>query len=302
MLYIKKKFEKYNMRKIALLVLLVSSTLQALPVGNLADPVLYQRNFFHTFYFRDDCHPCRFWIDDWSVRGGFYGDYLFQKKLTTNHLAAPLQGDHAKMSMFTNAGYLVLNLGKRVDLFGTLGQSDFCCFTHLSGPLLGGLDTSFDFSARSTFSWSAGGKFLAFCTRFFYLGLEGQYFRAKPKFSRLSIQVPSASFFEYIDWKMVYSEWQGALAGSLLISLNCNEILLSPYAALRFNRAKLKRDNIQSVSIERGVIDAIPDFTQEKNIGLAIGTTLVFRESISVTAEGRWGNEKGLHVNAQIRF
>lgn len=126
-----------------------SASLQALPVGNPAEPSLLIDGILWEGVAGDPCDPCATWCDAISLRAGFYGDYVFNRNFKTDvakqisiaatpaAAAAPAAGSTAAVSrdnpaldkkmfnseLYTNAGLIVLNIWDRLDLFCTLGTT-----------------------------------------------------------------------------------------------------------------------------------------------------------------------------------
>lgn len=132
-----------------------TASLQALPVGNPAEPSLLIDGTMWEGTSGDPCDPCATWCDAISIRAGFYGDYVFDRVLKTDvtktvedMAAAPTQSDTQTTGIAgtatntavsranaaygkhihdaewnTNAAYLALNIWDRFDVFCTLGAS-----------------------------------------------------------------------------------------------------------------------------------------------------------------------------------
>lgn len=129
-----------------------TASLQALPVGNPAEPSLLIDGTMWEGTSGDPCDPCATWCDAISIRAGFYGDYVFDRVLktdvtkTVDDMAAALTtsadatagvstataatrdnaayGKHIHDAEWaTNAAYLALNIWDRFDVFCTLGAS-----------------------------------------------------------------------------------------------------------------------------------------------------------------------------------
>ncbi|WP_080126111.1 porin [Chlamydia suis] len=124
-----------------------ASSLQALPVGNPAEPSLMIDGILWEGFGGDPCDPCTTWCDAVSLRLGYYGDYVFDRVLKTDvakefemgltgtgNAAAPTQttsrpnpayGKHFQdAEMFTNAAFMALNIWDRFDVFCTLGATN----------------------------------------------------------------------------------------------------------------------------------------------------------------------------------
>ena len=130
-----------------------ASSLQALPVGNPAEPSLMIDGILWEGFGGDPCDPCTTWCDAVSLRLGYYGDYVFDRVLKTdvnkefNMGAAPTTADNGDKvntaptqltsrpnpaygkhfqdaEMFTNAAFMALNIWDRFDVFCTLGATN----------------------------------------------------------------------------------------------------------------------------------------------------------------------------------
>ncbi|MEF9496762.1 porin [Chlamydia sp. 04-14] len=143
------------MKKLLKSALLFAATgsalsLQALPVGNPAEPSLLIDGTMWEGASGDPCDPCSTWCDAISIRAGYYGDYVFDRVLkvdvnktisgmgkipTTSSSAATYTAaeDRANIAYgkhmqdaewFTNAAFLALNIWDRFDIFCTLGASN----------------------------------------------------------------------------------------------------------------------------------------------------------------------------------
>lgn len=129
-----------------------ASSLQALPVGNPAEPSLMIDGILWEGFGGDPCDPCTTWCDAVSLRLGYYGDYVFDRVLktdvnkefemgaaptttdtdglandptTTTPRSNPAYGKHFQdAEMFTNAAFMALNIWDRFDVFCTLGATN----------------------------------------------------------------------------------------------------------------------------------------------------------------------------------
>ncbi len=269
----------------------------ALPVGNPSEATLLCDGLFCEGHCADPCDPCLTWCDAMSLRFGFYGDYVFNRHLDSNH--RHFDADIECTEIFTNAFYFDVNLWDRTDLFLTLGATNLFIETNDS-PFY---NQSMNEGSRLTlesgtdFSWSVGLRTTLWECGSTVLGLEGQYFQTKPHLTRVSLccdfsNYPSSS----VD--LFYKEWQIGLGVAHRINI------LSFYAAIKYAHADLDFNDIRLPVPSESVTDfvTLPTFENEKSVGYAIGVSLIDCEKASVTVEGRFVDEKALYVNAQIRF
>ncbi|MEG1542376.1 MAG: hypothetical protein RR353_02280, partial [Victivallaceae bacterium] len=121
------------------------ASVQALPVGNPSEASSLIDGIFWEGVAGDPCDPCATWCDSVSLRAGFYGDYVFNRLFTTNvpeqitgfpntfsttppttvqtYPNAAYDKDMFDSDLFTNAGYIALNIWDRFDVFTTLGAT-----------------------------------------------------------------------------------------------------------------------------------------------------------------------------------
>lgn len=283
------------MKKFLLLPLLLFSPLFALPIGNPMDASLYTNGLFCGDCCEDrccdPCDPCFNWCDAWSFRGGFYGDYVFNR-----HMRTRKHGDRKidEFEIFTNAAYLALNICDRLDVFSTLGTTTF---DFKANPkILGAAHPARVYlQSENHFSWSVGGRLTIWDCDCFYFGVEGQYFRTKPRINL--VEIP-AFHLDYTDntVKSTYSDWQVGIGASYLLQVGCSGIDAVPYVGVKWSGAKAHFHN----AIVNDII--LYDQKNDKLWGYAVGMTVTFCDALGVTVEGRYGDEKAVHVNGQFRF
>lgn len=267
------------MHKIFLLLsILLTLPLSALPLGNPSDPTLFCQGLIGWQ------PPCP--LDALSLRIGFYGDYVFNRYVTflfDQATGKTKELDHTQI--FTNAGFIALNIANRMDFFGTLGGSKINVFT--SAKIVQPQETAGNwenFETNTSLSWSAGARLILFeygCTT---LGIEGQYFYTNPNLSRFTMADLVSLYRENVD--ATYREWQVGLGLSHRIKS------LVPYVGAKWS--KLQWAILQPVDPRF--------FKNNKRYGFAIGTTYIPCDIVDISVEGRFGDEKALHVNGQIRF
>ncbi|NGX54839.1 MAG: Major outer membrane porin [Chlamydiae bacterium] len=262
----------------------------ALPVGNPSDASLLCDGVIWEGHCGDPCDPCLTMCDSWSIRVGFYGDYVFNRHLEVDNDNNGQNYDIEHTEIYTNAGLIAFNLWDRFDIFATLGASTLYIDTN-ARAFLGTPGQRFELETETDFSWSIGARATIWecgCTSF---GIEGQYFYTKPDIKRITT---AATYSAYVDdqFDAKYREWQIGIGVSHRINL------LVPYVAVKWAGAKLDLDDavISSPSI------TLWDAESKKVWGFAVGVSLVDCEKVSLTVEGRFADEKAVHVNGQIRF
>lgn len=288
------------MRKIVLtmITLFTSGAMQALPVGNPREASLFTKGIYCESGCIDWSDPCFSWCDAWSVRVGFYGNYVYNRH-------AKIDGgstDGAQIDrtfIFTNAGYLALNICDRFDIFATLGATniewitDLKAITAISNPIFT------DLILASAFSWSVGGRATLWECNCFTIGLEGEYFQTSPHFDRNII----SNFVTPNDqYNTQYREWQVGLGAAYTIATRCPSLALIPYLAATWSGFHMDSSTFEFFTGESIFSLPIPNFENAKRWGYVVGTTITLFDVTGITVEGRFGSEKALYVNGQLRF
>ena len=255
------------MKKLFMTVLttsaLTSAALQALPLGNPSEASLLIDGVLWEGVTNDPCDPCASWCDAISIRCGFYGDYVFDrffktslpevdgKEQTTNPAYDKAM---TKSEVFTNAGYLALNIWDRFDVFGTLGATGI----HVSGSssafnLQGNLSNAsgtptpftqignsyVNLDGKHGFSWSVGIRGSLWECGCATLGGEAQYMGARPNINAIEVASNTNPFVIQGDnLTAKYSEWQIGLGLSYRVNL------LTPYMGIKWSRATVDFDNV----------------------------------------------------------
>ncbi|WP_213318802.1 porin [Chlamydiifrater volucris] len=379
------------------------ATSLGLPVGNPGEPSLLIDGVLWEGASGDPCDPCSTWCDALSLRAGFFGDYVFNRLLKTD-VPAQFQGMAAMVSggtvsnattpvsraniathknmtqseLYTNAGYLALNIWDRFDVFCTLGTTNaYIKGSSAAFNLIGligkaadpgnALDASktrpnanianafVELYTDAEFSWSIGARGALWECGCATLGAEFQYAQAKPEISQINVVSNVAQFsiahpkgFIGEDAKLPlpylttekspdmsktkslsanYNEWQIGLA--LAYRLN----FISPYVGIKWSRAKIDFDGAyiaqpQLTEAEEkldmqtwnptlfgtkatGAADedvltqvsvTLNKLKSRKSTGFVTGATLIDADKFAVTVEGRFIDEKAVHVNGQFRF
>jgi major outer membrane protein len=290
------------MKKLALtaLAMLSCGIVSALPVGNPTEASLYKNGFWCGRSATDPCDPCFSWCDAFSLRVGFYGDYVFNRNMEVNARNKP---DINEFSLYTNAGYLALNICDWMDVFSSLGATtisafgDASAFSKVKGPL--------EFQWFPAFSWSIGARATIWECDCWGIGLEGQYFRTKTNLNYVVDYI--AGDFDYFNANnsATYSEWQVGLGASYTFTLARPDTAFVPYMGIKWAGSKLTHDfsTFESYSIVEPDTDVtITDLQSKKLWGYCVGVTATQNETFGVTVEGRFGDERAVYVNGQMRF
>jgi major outer membrane protein len=282
---------------VVVLLTALGSRACALPVGNPGEASLFSiancieapRCNFHD--------PCFDWSEVWNLRVGYYGDSVFNRHLETNRTSSTGR-DIDKTEIFTNAGCIVLNLCDRIDAFAILGASNIAIKTDaIAWGLVGGFESELFF--RTHFSWSAGGRATLVDCAGFLVGIEGQYFQTNPHCDRF-IHYDTGTITHFENDRVRYSEWQAGVGIAYRFATGYPEVAMVPYVAVKWSGGCFKLNNF--VFTEGTDTFTFTNLKTKKLWGYATGVSLTVCDSVGVSVEGRWGDEKAVYVNGQVCF
>lgn len=282
---------------IALLSLFTTCTLHGLPIGNPCEPAYLNKGIWFSG------RECDSFLTSLSGGIGYYGDFVFNRNLQIRSGAGLDQGRVINDTrLTTNAAYLFLNLCGRLEAFGTLGKSRLQIHTRESSWFLAGVHDGTLFTS-SYFSWSIGGRALLLNWRCFSLGIEGQYFSTNPDLSKYLSEGFVRLFTYFTNAHTHYSEWQVGGALSYTIKTKWPDTAVIPYIGFKGSRLHFTTNNFTfNDATAFGDTLTIFDLSAHKNYGYAVGTTLIFGSQIGITVEGRFADERAVHVKSQICF
>lgn len=271
---------------LTLLTFLACGAAYALPVGNPSDASLLCDGWVFEGRCPDPCDPYQNWYNALSFRAGFYGDYVFDRKLETTKTTIE------KTKINTNAAFLAANIWDRLDIFTTLGATNLKIDTNAFS--FTGLETGarLALNTETSFSWSLGARGTIWECGCTHVGIEGQYFTTSPNLDRITLASTTSANPTGVEAH--YHEWQMGLGIAHRIHL------FVPYVALKWSHAELDFDNAAvTVGTE---LAQLANIKNRDHWGFAIGVSMIDCEKVSLTAEGRFGDETALHINGQIRF
>ena len=285
---------------LSVLTVLTCGALQALPAGNPADASLYTNNFwFGDASSCDPCDPCGSWCDWFDWRLGFYGDYVYNRHLKTrannnNPIAAPVM----ETSIFTNAGLIALDVCDWLEAFGTVGVSNF--YIRTTANVWRGLTTSNEetevFFAPSM-SYSGGLRATIWQCDNFYVGGMAQYFYSNTEIDAFLAFVPGTVTHFNTSRSGSYQEWQVAI-GAAYSFMNSANFAFVPYANVEVSGVNWDLQKVFTVD-QTYIFQTL---RENKVVGWSLGLSAILCDLVGVTVEGRWANEKAIHVNGQLSF
>lgn len=286
---------------VTMLTILTSGAAFALPVGNPSDASLLCDGICWEGHCGDMCDPCLTWCDAFSIRFGFYGDYVYERHLQVDHNLTDKKPhiDHSRI--MTNAAFFAGNFWDRFDVFATVGATRW----YLEGNLRSFQTTTaitpveFQVESETNFSWSVGARGTIWECGCLAVGAEFQYFQTRPHIWRTLDANPASTtgtlLYPSRSIGSKYYEWQFGLGVSYRINF------LVPYAAVKWSSAHLELGDATGVFVHDTTAQLFP-LKSAKTWGYAVGVSLVDCEKMSLTVEGRFADETALYVNGQIRF
>lgn len=244
-------------------------------------------------FWKDHCAtksaPCLIWPDEFSIRFGFYGDYIFNRQLQTDTSSkTAMQGSE----IYTNAAYIAVNLWDRFDLWGTLGETSIQLTGDGTPFNVLGQGERFTLSTENKFSYSIGLRGTIWECGDTFFGAEFQWFQGCPAVSYMTSNEQNTVHLNNVTTN--YTDWQIGLGVSHQINL------LVPYIGLKWGTARMKFGNA-SVDIN-GTNYRLFNLQSSKVWGYAVGTSLIDCEEMSLTVEADFGNEIAMFANGQFRF
>ncbi|MCH9608772.1 MAG: Major outer membrane porin [Chlamydiales bacterium] len=291
------------MKKLMLTALTVLScgAAFALPVGNASEASLYTNGLcWGGSSCCDPCDPCWSWCDMFSVRVGFYGDYVFNRHLEATSSAR----DHADIKdteLYTNAGYLALNVCDWLDVFATFGATNLSILSDAKAFIQDDT-TMVQLNYDPTFSWSIGGRATAWQSGCFTVGVEGQYFRTSPNLDNMIRYASGDVIYFNSNNSATYQEWQAGIVASYNFMTGCPGVAMVPYMGLKWANGKLDTGDLTFIPTGTALTYTIGEMIPKKVWGYAIGLTTTVCDVVGLTVEARFADEKALYVNGQFRF
>lgn len=276
------------MRKflVTTMILLVTCRSQALPINNPSDPNLLCDGLFFYGCCGHPSDPYLKWWNAFSLRAGFYGDYVFDRHLKTWESSSRII---ERTKMYTNAASIILNIWDRTDIFTTLGETNLTIDTNSSAFGFMNRDR-IHLETENEFSWSVGARTKIWECGSTMFGVEGQYFSTHPRVSRIDL----AGNRFYPSKGSKYQEWQIGLGIAHRIHL------FVPYVGVKWSGCNWRLRG-ESLALGEEII-RLHSLKNKNHFGFAVGCSLVECEKISLTVEGRWGDEKAVSVFAEGRF
>lgn len=287
-------------RRFLLLGLVSVTQLVALPVGNPADPELFCDGVVYDSWL-GECLPS--WCGFFQPRIGYYQDRVTERNLELD-TTCDISSNLLNTKLVTQGGMAVVNLCRRVDLFGILGTSQYRYIANTStfqttstAPVVEEMIVQ----SNQGFSWSVGGKALVWDCGSFSVGVEGQYLHARPKISYLAttdaqVTADTDVIMGSCGQTTNYQEWQVGLGSAY--ACGC----FVPYLAVKAAGCTLDSDSPLFTVIPTTFVLRLDDLRNAKTWGYAVGASVMCGCYGSLTLEARGGDEIGYYLSGQLQF
>lgn len=248
---------------LTILVSAIFTNVYALSVGNFAEPKMIEKG---TIVLEDNLI---------SVRGGYQGDFVFDRKLK----------DLEDAEITTNSGTIILNINKKIDIYTLLGAS--------SGTFKEIYDSiEIEYETDMGFAWGIGAKAILFEYEDTIIGIDCKYFNTEPDLDKIKINgigydLPSA---EVTKAQIEYDEFQIALGVAQKINMFIS------YGGIKYSRAT---GNLIATILGT---DYESDTKNKDKIGLFVGCSILPLKNVGLNIEGRFLDETALMISGQIKF
>jgi len=292
------------------LAILTCGSITALPVNNPIDASLFYDGVLWPGY--DGCSnpwdACFCWCDAISVRTGFWGDYVFNRRMETTESAPnPASGGFQKgdtisrFSIYKNQWNITFNWCDWWDVWALVGAANFSQYAQILE--VSGVRGPVNIQYSPATSYGVGSRMTVWECGCLGVGMEARYFGAKPKMDFYEYAIDGEIVYPNAVKASTYNEWQFAFGAAL--RLEGQDHSLVPYIALKFAGAGLEQNNSAYFGQSGGIaVDNLvqSNLTNQQTTGFAVGMTATSIGRGGITVEGRFADETAVFVNGQIRF
>ena len=237
-------------------------------------------------FFCDDC-------SGYSLRAGFRGDYVFDRKLSST---ANVTSD--RTSIMSNEGVLTLNFWDRLDIYGLVGASSVEIYDNFYNDNFSQEMIRSATSGSSTI-WGVGARATILeynfgCCGTSYLGADVNYQSiGSSKSSSPTLNGTPVTLPVY-GW---YKETQ------ISLQIGHRIAMLTPYIAAKWSNANATSYADTSAYPGSPIPSHQDNFRNTGNHwGYAVGVLLIDAGRMSVTAEARFIDEKAMTIMGEFRF
>lgn len=264
---------EFSHLKRALFLVIAPCYLQAMLVGNPAEPAIAKEGIFT----QPSC-----WC---TARVGFFEDYVYNQRFVDKFEIAGNQEENKTIAkLATNAGIATVNFKERLDLYGLAGTSK--------------MQVNQEIYSSMQPCWGVGGKLLILEAYSFYIGIDVKYFATYQK--PLYFVGDGYAYNVSEDFTLSYSETQTSIGVSFLTRQ------ISPYIYLTYLIADFEPHPMKALvrmPTEDLYTDADCNSSKtQRRFGLALGATLLSKEKALLAIESRMFNQNAIDVKLELKF
>lgn len=256
--------------------------LSANPMGNPADPVIYEDGISMTGK------------SDMSYRLGYVGDFVMDRKLRIKHQ------NNSKTEIAEkdfNGAELTLNMYDRFDVFGRVGYSSYNTRWLTPDIAVGTVGTTARVATRSDFAWALGAKGVLYQWDNTTVTVNGSYAQGNAKLDRAETTGTTPGFVAHVASQNVK---QRERKWNLGASLGYQIENMSPYVGLQYIKDKSSFNNNHVMIGTNNVM--LMRKENRKKIGGVLGLGMTSGKKASFNIEGRFLGEIALALTGQARF
>ena len=250
--------------------------LSANPMGNAADPVIYEDGMSEAGK------------SDTAFRVGYIGDYVVDRNLQNKK--STYRKTEIAQKEFQGIEATV-NLYDRFDVFGRVGYSDYNTRWRTSTP-----GSTARVSTRTDFAWALGAKAVLYQIDNMTMSVGGSYVQGNAKVDRAEITGAATNELMHVSADSIKQrerKWNvGATVGYQVDTF-------SPYIGLQYIKDKttFNKDAVTIVPI------ALPSkLENRRKLSAVIGVGMLAAKKASLNLEGRFIGESAITLSGQARF
>jgi hypothetical protein len=253
------------LKKINFIFFLFTATLlQAVPVGNPAEPALIPKGLV----FEENPYL--------NLRLGYISNYVVKSRFKNQ------QGIEVNTGYFTYLGKVALNFFERADLYVLVGST-----RGNSKQISTSNNSLVNIEVPSKLMISGGGGIKAILWEYketTFIGFDGKYFRYYPSIDHMIVNGTPNSFGQ-----TTLKSWQWEF--SLALAQKFNYFI--PYAGVSYLLSRLK-----PLPANQYIVNA----SERTNWGLFVGSTLTKGNTVSLNVEAKFFNQNEYGISAEFRY
>lgn len=220
-----------------------------------------------------------------SIRTGYEGDFILNARMEKNGF-----GRVDSFKYDSNSGVAVLNLMKRLDIFGIFGAGHVKANWRIE-PEANSF-SRIEIETKNSFAWSIKAKAILFEWGNTSLGFGGRYGSCRPA---LSWMTKNGELLDSSGASLHFKEWQVDLGVAHKIDF------FTPYVSAKYSRATAFLFTQQSEAVSDSGLPSLKMHNRQR-FGAVIGCDLSNGKIFRLNLEARLFDEEALSASAEFRF